>query len=251
MCIRDRDTLALKYYYQHDPTVAPYAYSNVPGFTQKLDAGSQVFSINNTYLIGSNLSTQETLGFLREKLYNTNEQAFGPQNIPGGSYPSASMDTFGSTYFPGVSIIHVLGGSKVPGIGDTLNIGPGASAQGSNTGVFQNRLQPSGNGIWVRGKHSIGFGGSYSFTQLNTTDRRPGTGSVASADLGQFFQGAVTPNDDYNVTTFLQGDANRYFRANQLGLFLQDKFQVKPNLTISGGIRSVSYTHLDVYKRQP
>ena len=80
-----KDTLALKYYYQHDPTVAPYAYSNVPGFTQKLDAGSQVFSINNTYLIGSNLSTQETLGFLREKIYNTNDQAFGPQNIPGGA----------------------------------------------------------------------------------------------------------------------------------------------------------------------
>src|ERR1700761_5179248 len=47
-----KDTLALKYYYQHDPTVAPFAYSNVPGFTQKLDAGTQVFSINNTYLIG-------------------------------------------------------------------------------------------------------------------------------------------------------------------------------------------------------
>ena len=58
-----KDTVALKYYYQHDPTVAPYAYSNVPGFTQKLDAGTQVFSINNTYLIGSNLSTQQTLGF--------------------------------------------------------------------------------------------------------------------------------------------------------------------------------------------
>jgi hypothetical protein len=232
-----KDTLALKYYYQHDPTVAPYAYSNVPGFTQKLDAGSQVFSINNTYLIGANLSTQETLGFLREKLYDTNDQAFGPQSIPGGSYPSASIDTFGSTYFPGVSIIHVLGNSKVPGIGDELNIGPGAGDQGSNTGVFQNRLQPSGNAIWVRGKHSIGFGGSYSFTQLNIRDRRTGTGSVATADLGQFFQGYVTPNDDYNVTTFLQGNANRYYRANQLGLFLQDKFQIKPNLTLTAGLR--------------
>jgi hypothetical protein len=232
-----KDTLALKYYYQHDPTVAPYAYSNVPGFTQHLDAGAQVFSINNTYLVKSNLSTQETLGYLREKIYNTNEQAFGPSNIPGGAYPSASMDTFGSNYFPGVSIIHVLGGSKVPGISDTLNIGPNATSQGSNTGVFQNRLQPSGNAIWTRGKHTIGFGGSYSFTQLNTIDRRPGTGSVASADLGQFFQGAVTPNDSYNVTTFLQGDANRYFRANQLGFYLQDKFQIKPNLTLTGGIR--------------
>ncbi len=232
-----KDTLALKYYYQHDPTGAPYAYSNVPGFKQRLDAGSQVFSINNTYLIGSNLSTQETLGFLREKLYNTNDQAFGPSSIPGGAYGNPSIDTFGSNYFPGISVIHVLGDSKVPGIGDTLNIGPGAGGQGSLTGVFQNRLQPSGNAIWVKGKHSIGFGGSYSFTQLNIRDRRPGTGTIASNDFGQFLNGLVTPNDDYNVTTFLQGNANRYYRANQLGLFLQDKFQIKPNLTITGGLR--------------
>jgi hypothetical protein len=233
-----KDTLALKYYYQHDPTVAPFAYSNVPGFTQYLDAGSQVFSINNTYLLGSNLSTQQTLGFIREKLYNTNDQAFGPSNIPGGSYPSASMDTFGSSYFPGVSIIHVLGASKVSGISDSLNIGPGAGDQGSFTGVFQNRLMPSANAIWVKGKHNIGFGGSYSFTQLNVRDRRTGIGSgVATADLGQFMQGYVTPNDDYNVTTFMQGNANRYYRANQLGFYLQDKFQIKPNLTLTAGLR--------------
>ena len=233
-----KDTLALKYYYQHDPTVAPFAYSNVPGFTQKLDAGTQVFSVNNTYLIGSNLSTQQTLGFIREKLYNTNDQAFGPSNIPSGSYPSASIDTFGSSYFPGVSIIHVLGDSKVSGIGDTLNIGPGAGDQGSFTGVFQNRLMPSANAIWVKGKHSIGFGGSYSFTQLNIRDRRTGIGSgVASADLGQFMNGLVTPNDDYNVTTFMQGNANRYYRANQLGFFVQDKFQIKPNLSLTAGLR--------------
>ena len=41
-----KDTLSLKYYYQHDPTLAPYAYSNVPGFTQHLDTGAQVFSIS-------------------------------------------------------------------------------------------------------------------------------------------------------------------------------------------------------------
>jgi hypothetical protein len=233
-----KDTVALKYYYQHDPTVAPFAYSNVSGFTQKLDAGTQVFSINNTYLVGSNLSTQQTLGYIREKLYNTNEQAFGPSNIPGGSYPSASIDTFGSNYWPGVSIIHVLGDLSVPGIPDELNIGPGAGDQGSFTGVFQNRLQPSGNAIWVRGKHSIGFGGSYSYTQLNVRDRRTGIGSgVATYDLGQFMQGIVTPDEDYNVTTFMQGNANRYYRANQLGFFLQDKFQIRPNLTLTGGLR--------------
>ncbi len=224
-----KDTVAIKYYYQHDPTVAPFAYSSVPGFTQHLDAGAQVFSLSNTYLIKPNLSTQQTLGFLREKIYSTNEQPFTPAQV--------GINSFGSTYFPGVSIIDVLGSNKVTGIGDELNIGPTAGTQGPNTGVFQNRLQPSGNAIWTLGKHSVGFGGNYSYTQLQTIDHRTNTGSVATADLSQFAQGYVTINDAFQTTDFLQGNANRYYRANQLGLFVQDKFQVKPNLTLTAGLR--------------
>ena len=236
-----KDTVAVKYYYQHDPTIAPYAYSSVPGFTQQLDAGAQVFSINNTYLIKPNLSTQETLGFLREKIYSNNQQAFGPSSIPGGSAGTASINTFGSNYFPGVSVVNVLGSAAVAGV-DTgiLNIGPNAEAQGSNTGAFQNRLQPSGNATWILGKHTVGFGGSFSYTQLNTIDKRGGTGTVVSDDLSQFVQGLVTPGGSvtsFFVSSFLQGNASRYYRANQTGLYLQDKFQVKPNLSLTAGIR--------------
>ena len=87
-----KDTVALKYYYQHDPTIAPYAYSNVPGFAQHLDAGAHVFSLNNTYLIKSNLSTQETIGYLREKIYSNNEQAFARR-----IFPAARMERAPST----------------------------------------------------------------------------------------------------------------------------------------------------------
>ncbi len=64
-----KDTLALKYYYQHDPILAPFAYSSVPGFTQHLDSGAQVFSIINSLIIKPNLSTTQTIGFIREKIY--------------------------------------------------------------------------------------------------------------------------------------------------------------------------------------
>ncbi len=104
-----KDTLALKYYYQHDPTLAPYAYSSVPGFTEHLDSGAQVFSIINTYLVKPNLSTTQTIGFMREKTWVDNEQPFGPKAIPGGSLGTVSINQFGSNYFPGVSIVNVLG----------------------------------------------------------------------------------------------------------------------------------------------
>jgi hypothetical protein len=230
-----KDTVALKYYYQHDPTHAPYAYSNVPEFTQQLDAGSQVFSINNTYLLKSNLSTTQTVGILREKVFSNNAQPFTAANIPGCL---GCVQAFGSSYFPGFSIVNTLGDYQPTGLSpQTLAIGPNATAQGSNTGVFQNRIMPSGNAIWTLGKHSVGFGGSWAYTQLNVRDNRTGAGNVASSDFNQFTQGNVTPNYDYYTTTFLQGNANRYYRANQVGLFLQDKFQITPTITLTAGIR--------------
>src|ERR1700686_2370133 len=76
-----KDTLSLKYYYQHDPTTAPFAYSAVEGFPQHLDAGSQVASITNTQSITSNFSVAEVFGFIREKVYSTIAQPFTPQAV--------------------------------------------------------------------------------------------------------------------------------------------------------------------------
>ena len=56
----------------------------------------------------------------------------------------------------------------------SLAIGPDSASQGSNTGVFQNRIMPSGTAIWTKGRHSLSFGGSWSFTQLNVRDRPHG-----------------------------------------------------------------------------
>src|SRR5580693_6456421 len=76
--VNTKDTLALKYYYQHDPSVVPYAYSTVPGFTQHLDAGSQVASITNTQMLTPNLSVAEVFGYIREKIFSTIGQPFTP-----------------------------------------------------------------------------------------------------------------------------------------------------------------------------
>lgn len=236
-----KDTLSAKYFYQHDPALAPYSYSHVPGFTEHLDAGAQVASLINTYVVKSNLSTTQTMGFIREKIYGTNEQPFGPGAIPGGTAGTASINAFGSTYFPGVSVYNVLGDYQPAGTSTAiLNIGPNAEGQAPNTGVFQNRWAPSANAIWMLGKHSISFGASYSYTQLNTIDKRPGTGTIATDDFSQMIQGLVTPGSSatgFYVSSFLQGDANRYYRANQLGTYVQDKYQITPSLSLTAGVR--------------
>ena len=241
-----KDTVALKYYWQHDPTLAPFGYSNVPGFTVHVDAGDHVFSLQNTYLIKRNLSTTQTLGFDRMKAYETNEQPFGPAD--------AGISAFGSTYFPGISIIDV---STIAGVSQSLNFGEGAFSQGTNTGVFQNRLMPSANAIWTLGKHDVSFGGNYSYTQLNIRDRRTGTGMISTQNFPGFVQGELAnQNASFTTTTFLVGNADRYYRANQVGMYVQDKFQITPTLSLTAGIRydwngGMTEKNGNIFKLQP
>jgi hypothetical protein len=230
-----KDTLSLKYYYQHDPTTAPFAYSSVEGFPQHLDAGSQVASITNTQTIRPNFSVTEVFGFIREKVYSTIAQPFAPQSI--------GINAFQSSVFPGMTIVDDLGNSSplnsnfVYNAG--INIGSTAASQGAFTGIFQNRWMPSANAIWSRGKHTFTFGGSFSYTQLNARDQRTNTGMIGFLNFDDFLTGNPIgyTADGFITTNFLQGDANRYYRSNEWGGFLQDKFQLRPNLSISVGLR--------------
>ena len=251
-----KDTVAFKYYYQHDPTVAPYAYSSVAGFNQHLDAGSQVVSISNTQALKPNLSVTEVFGFIREKVYSTVSAPFTASSL--------GINTFGSNIFPGISIVDNFGnkanynsgcaGSVAQQLASTtpvtcsyqspvsnaaLTIGEGAAAQGAYTGVFQNRFMPSVSATWTLGKHTFTFGGMYAYTQLNTRDQRTNAGTIGTADFSQFLQGLVSPYtvDGYVTTAYLQGDANRYLRAGQTGAYLQDKYQLRPNLSVTLGLR--------------
>ena len=252
-----KDIVALKYYYQHDPTIAPYAYSSAPGFTQHLDAGSQVASITNTQTISPKLSVVEVFGFIREKIFSTIRQPFTPQqfsayvqSLPavqaaGLTTAQTSLNTFGSNYFPGFTILDDFGNFPAPyNTGFVTNgafiVGTGSSqSQGAFTGIFQNRFMPSANVSWNRGRHTFTFGGSFSYTQLHAADQRTNKGIIGFADFSQFLQGlntSYTP-DGFITSSFLQGDANRYYRSRETGLYLQDKFQMRSNLSITAGLR--------------
>jgi hypothetical protein len=243
-------SFSAKYYYQHDPTIAPYAFSSVQGFAQHLDAGSQVLSLSHTQIVKSNLSITETFGFIREKAYSTIQQPFTPgqfatacQNLTGASAADCTINTFGSPIFPGITINWpaVTGASPaeftLPSYQPLLNVGAGAESLGAFVGVFQNRFNPSANAIWTLGKHTITFGGSFEYSQLNTRDRRNQLGTIESQTINQFLQGVLTNDYVYSGTYFMSGDPNRYWRAKETGEYFQDKFQFRSNLTITAGLR--------------
>jgi hypothetical protein len=196
---RQGHCLAVKYYYQHDPNTSPYAYSNVPGFTAHMDTGSQVGSLNNAQTIGNSLSISETVAIPAREGLCTNDQ-LSPRE------QSRHELGFGN-YFPGITINDAIGDARTsevlvaparpavwPGTFPSLAIGPDAASQGANTGIFQNRIMPSGTAVWAKGRHSVSFGGSWSYTQLNTQRSIAlARAIVATPDFVTFANNWVTP----------------------------------------------------------
>jgi Carboxypeptidase regulatory-like domain/TonB dependent receptor len=236
-------SFSAKYYYQHDPTTAPYAFSTIAGFAQHLDAGSQVAALSHTQIVKSNLSITETFGFIREKAFSTVDQPFTMSQftsacqtfVPTASTADCSINNFGSPVFPGMTVDWPS--TIVPSYDPIMNIGAGAQSMGAFTGIFQNRFNPSANAIWTLGRHTITFGGSYAYTQMNARDTRNNLGMIGSQSINQFLQGNLFNDYLYTGTLYLTGNPNRYFRSNETGEYLQDKFQFRGNLTFTAGLR--------------
>jgi hypothetical protein len=176
--------------------------------------------------------------FVRRTWAESNEQPFGPTNYSRRrGYGTRDRSTCSDRpTFPGISIYNVLGRMQPAGLASApvyLNIGPNAEGQSSNTGVFQNRIQPSGNAIWTLGKHTVSFGAQLR-VHAAQHDRPPHQYrhrclrrlQRLRAGLRHSRKRAAT---GFYVSSFLQGNANRYYRANQLGSYVQDKFQVTPH----------------------
>ncbi len=229
------DRIAAKYYFQNDPTSAPFAVSQTVGFPQQLQAGSQVFSLDNTTVISPNATWEQRFGFIRQIANATTGQPFGPSAI--------DLSLPGNLLFPGINIESADTGAcfgspdcatKVPVLnGNELKIGP--STNFANAGVFQNEFEGSSKYNWVLGNHTLSFGGTYDYSQLNVKNRENSVAILTFRDMEDFLTGTL--GADRSSGTLLDGETNRHFRSRQAGLFAQDSFKIKPNLTVTYGLR--------------
>ena len=214
-----KDRLAGKYYFQNDPSTSPFAVSQVLGFPQSLRAGSQVFSLENTTVLTPNTTWEQRFGFLRTFANATTSQQFSPSDL--------GINLLGSKFFPGFAISDVSSPT-----GNGLNIGPANNF--ANAGEFQNHFQVGTNYNWVHGRHTVSFGFNGEYGQLNVINRE---NEVASFSFNTFSDFATGTMGGRSGGLILNGETNRYFRAKETGLFVQDSFKLKPNLTITAGLR--------------
>ena len=96
--------------------------------------------------------------------------------------------------------------------------------------------QTSEDVSWVRGAHQIGWGVNYIHSILNSNAYTSSAANFAftaantGLGLGDFMLGK--PN------TYQQASVGQFnFRANYIGMYLQDTWKVSPRLTVNVGLR--------------
>jgi hypothetical protein len=232
--VTTNDRLSAKYFFQNAPVTRPYGYSDTAGFPITQHNGAQVFSLDNTTAIGQRMNWEQRLGFVRMGSFSDYQQT-----APGGNLGVGAAQTTNliANTLPGLSI-------KEFGYNDqyapTVGVGPaGTPGAFVDMGYYQSRVNPSTNVIFTAGKHTIVAGGGYSFTELNITNNRSGHAQATINSFEDFLQGYVHSSsvlESIDPTTH-RNNADRYYRTNEISGYVQDKWQARPNLSITAGVR--------------
>jgi hypothetical protein len=215
--LSDKDHLSTKYYFQNDPTTNPFgAVGSLLGFSQQLSAGSQVASLSNTYILSPNITWEQHFGFTRLRAYAGTAQGFSPSE-EGITLPNGAT-------FPQFDI-----STSDPNIGHGLEFGPSTSF--GDGGMFQNQWGGGSTFNLLRGKNTISFGGQWDHTQLNVINNNVDTDTLNFKSFETFVEGTVRSGDEFS------GSADRYYRSDTAGLFVNDNYKLRKNLTVTAGLR--------------
>jgi len=218
----ENDRYFLRYAWSTGTNLNPISLrgSPLPGFPTRDDLTTNSAALSNTRSLSPMLSNSARVSFLRYLFDFDQRLNQTPPSALGFKYSSASALGQGPPYFN-------LGGYSPVG-GATS--GPRDSAQ--NTYELGDSL------AWIKGSHSLKFGGSFIRTQMNVFQSTVPNGLI-------IFSSAFPTNDAFanlllgSPVVFYQGigDFGRGLRTWNSAVFVQDQWRVKPRLTLNYGLR--------------
>lgn len=215
------DRLHGYYAFQRDRRGEPTLQQNtIPGFGDTRQSHRQIATFNETHIFSPTLVNEARLGFNRIHITFT---------------PNAQLNPADFGINDGITSALGLPQITVQNIG--LNFGgPSGFPQGrgDTTAVFADTLS------WQRGRHALKLGGEGRRFYNNNFSRDVGTFRFSSPLTGA--AGAAE-----SVNNFINGRSSRFtitigdgaskIVQSALGLFAQDSFRIRTNLTIELGLR--------------
>jgi Carboxypeptidase regulatory-like domain/TonB dependent receptor-like, beta-barrel len=197
--------LAIQQDLRQEPTLQG---NNLPGWGDTRQARRQIMTVNETHVFGPRLTNEARLG------YNRIHISFAPNALLDPSSFGIANGLSGPVGLPQISV------------NNALNIGGPAGfpqARGDTTAVFSDTLH------YLRGRHSLAIGGEVRRFYNNNVSEN--IGSFGFASITNFL------NDQANAFTVLQGSGDDKILEPAWGIFLQDNFKLRPNLTLELGLR--------------
>ncbi|MGH7866645.1 MAG: hypothetical protein ACREP9_03185, partial [Candidatus Dormibacteraceae bacterium] len=141
-----------------------------------------------------------------------------------------------------------------------INFGDGYSSYGGNADLLSTRPTWIFNDMvtWVRGKHTLEFGGEYRDLAYPTQTTQGGTGTFNFTDLSTGLIGIPSGNAYASFLLGEVGNASATFytlsawrpQAKSVGLFAGDTWKVTPKLSVDYGLRWDLYQPSDEAKNQ-
>jgi outer membrane receptor protein involved in Fe transport len=205
-----KDRLHGYYAFQRDQRGEPTLQgNNIPGFGDTRQSHRQIFTLNETHTLSSNLVNEVRLGFNRIHILFS---------------PNAKLNPVDFNIKDGVT--DAIGLPQISVGGGGINFGgPAGFPQGRSDTVYV----VSDTLNYLRGNHSFKFGGELRRFYNNNTNRDTGTFTFAST--ATFLAGNA---NGFNATL---GDVSSAITQGALGLFVQDNYKLRPNLTLELGLR--------------
>jgi len=213
------------FYYHFDDATATnsYASSNIPGFTARSPSRAQQVNMSNTQTLSSSSVNEFRANFVRVAY---------PGTLPSGGVGKVSSFGFLES---GLGLLPQ--NPKVEGVPhislNQLGISFGAAMP---SGLDEDVYNFQDSFSKIIGRHTLKFGGVYGYGQWNLL----GGGSL---DGVYGFSGTETGND---FADFLLGAPDSFVQDSQVwiesrvktaGIYAQDSFRLRPNLTVNYGVR--------------
>ena len=208
-----------------DPYPTAQGGANVPGFSAVSRGRAQLVNLEWTKTAGATLANELHFSYLR------NANKIG-QPV-GGVGPSLASQGFVS----GVGTLGIVplnpGAEGIENVAFndfTIGVDVTGERQANNTYQVTESLSK------VLGAHTLKVGANWHADQVNINSNSINNGSFV-------FQGSETGLDfaDYLIgvaSTYEQGDASGFYIRNKyVGLFVQDAWQLRSNLTVNYGVR--------------
>lgn len=219
------DNLSFYYHFDDATYLSPYnPLSNVPGFAVVTPSRAQQVAVNYTRILNPETVNELHLSYTRFAFIK-NEPQEGLGDITNYGFVKGGLGVIPSNpKYEGVASIGLNNTGTMFGLPDGV------------TGQYNNTYQITDNFTKVKGRHTLKFGADVRYIQVNERNTyTPNgwftfSGGETGNDFADYLLGAP---DMFNQTSLQFLDS----RTKYFGLYAQDTFKARPDLTINYGLR--------------